>query len=330
MLNRRQFCLMTGLGVAGGLTLPRSVWASGSRSQDVELEVKELREGIHAIIGGGGNSLVIETEDGGILIDTKMPNVVAALNDHASDLLGKAPAVVINTHHHGDHTGGNYLFSDRAEIVAHANVEARLQATIDSWLKRTLLGMARQATEAGDEQRAKELTDTADGLTLDMFAADEAFDEQHTIERGNRTITLTHVVPGHTDNDAIIHLPDENIVHMGDLLFHQIHPYMDVDAGADSTGWRACLNASLELCDKETIVVPGHGIITDAAGIQGMIDYFDAFENFASRAIKDGKTREEVSEMSVPAFENYQGNRMGTNIANVYDEVLTHESNRAK
>ncbi len=322
MLTRRRFVAWS-LAAGSAAALPRFVrggtWTAQPAPQG--LDVKQVREGMHAILGGGGNSLVIRTGEGGILIDTKLPQVVTNLHAHVKELLGEPPAIVINTHHHGDHVGGNYAFHEQASIVGHANIRPRLQDTIDGWIRNTLRQMASQARQNGDEAAAERLVKQAEELSLDHFAADESYEKEHLVERGRHRLTMRHITPGHTDNDSIIHFPEHNMVHMGDLLFHRVHPFMDVGAGSNSRGWRDCLRAAIRLCDEKTIVVPGHGEITDLAGIQSQIHYFERLEETARQAIKDGVSREDVRNIAIDEFASYGGGRLGANLQAVYDEV---------
>lgn len=320
MLNRRQFVVSA---AASTIALSRFAHAGAWKAQPAPqgLDVKQVREGVHAILGGGGNSLVIRTGEGGILIDTKLPQVVTDLHARVKELLGEPPDVVINTHHHGDHVGGNYAFHEKASIIGHANIEPRLQDTIDGWIRNTLRQMASQVRQSGDEAAAERLAKQAEELSLDHFAADQSYEREHVVERGAIRLTMRHITPGHTDNDSIIHFPEHNLIHMGDLLFHRVHPFMDVGAGSNSRGWRDCLRAALKLCDEKTIVIPGHGEITDRNGIQGQIHYFERLEETVRQAIRDGVSREDVRTTRIEEFASYGSGRLGANLQTVYDEV---------
>lgn len=320
MLTRRQFVVSA---AAATMALPRVAHARAWNAQPAQpgLEVKQVRQGMHAILGGGGNSLVISTGDGGILIDTKLPQVVTDLSARVHDLLGEPPALVINTHHHGDHVGGNYAFHEKASILGHANIRPRMQQTIDGWIRNTLRQMASQARQDGDAAAAERLAKQAEELTLEHFAADESYDQEHVIERGKHKLTLRHITPGHTDNDSIIHFPEHNLMHLGDLLFHKVHPFMDVGAGSNSRGWRECLRVAIKLCDEKTIVIPGHGEITDRKGIESQIHYFERLEETARKALRDGVSREDVRTITIDEFASYGGGRLGANLQAVYDEV---------
>ena len=322
MFTRREFTAAATAATAGLLARP-AFSLTRPLLQDATLQVTELREGVWAILGGGGNSLVMRTGDGGILIDTKLPQVGDDLQTRVVELLGEMPRIVINTHHHGDHIGTNYMYCDDATIIGQQNIKPRLQETIDGWLKRVLTQLAGTAQREGDEAKAEKIARQAELLSVDQFAADESFDLEHTLERGTRKLMLKHLgIGAHTDNDAFIKLPEENIIHMGDLFFHNVHPFMDVEAGSNSTGWRKVVNAAMEVCDSETIVIPGHGEITNRTGLQEQIDYFDKFEEMANNAILSGLTREDLTKIDLGEYKTYGGGSRGyTNLQNVYDEV---------
>ncbi|MGI9014538.1 MAG: MBL fold metallo-hydrolase [Phycisphaerales bacterium] len=324
IISRRAFCLSTAALTGTAFITPLRLLAMvplQTQQPATDFEVMKLREGIHAIIGGGGNALAIASTDGGLLIDTKMPPVVDLLHTSSVDLLGGPPAIIINTHHHGDHTGGNYRFSDHASIIGHKNIQPRLQENIDGWIRQALLRMVREAETQGDAARAAELRELAKSISIEQFKADVEFADEHTLEHGGRKISLTHVTPGHTDNDAIVFLPNENVLHAGDLLFNGIHPFMDVSAKANSTGWRESLRRAIAMCDKDTIVVPGHGQITDRDGLTKQIHYFEVVEATVRNAVASGKDRDAVAALTIDEFATYAGNRMGTNLGIVFDEV---------
>lgn len=319
MLSRRQFLVVSGSIVAGS-SLARAASLDGLQPlSEPTLDLINLKDGVWAVLGSGGNSMILRTGDGAVLVDTKLPDAANLLHRRVADLAGEGPALVVNTHHHGDHVGGNWRFDD-ATILAHQNVKPRLKATIDDWLRPAELRRAK-SLEKSRPERAEAIRREASGWTVDDFAADETFDREHEIKRGTRTIRLIHVGPAHTDNDVLVFLPEANVLHTGDLVFHRIHPYMDTSAQSNSAGWRDALRKALELTDADTVVIPGHGNITDRGGIEAQIRYFDDLEAAVRDAVQRGVDREAIAELRVPGYADYQGDRLGANLRTLHDEI---------
>ncbi len=120
-----------------------------------------------------------------------------------------------------------------------------------------------------------------------------------------RVLQLKHFGTGHTDNDLVVHLARENVVIAGDLIFNGLNPYFDVSAKANSAGWINSLREVEKLCDSRTVVIPGHGPVGDIACVKAQIDYFERVREAVAKAIKEGRTREDVSTMSLPGRESF-------------------------
>ncbi len=144
--------------------------------------------------------------------------------------------------------------------------------------------------------------------TLDekAFTPTASFKDTQDLDIGGVKVVLRHFGPGHTDNDLIVHLPEQNVIHAGDLLFMGRHPVIDRSAKATTVGWIESLKRIIALCDAKTRVVPGHGDLTDASGLKGQIEYFEKMREVIGAAIKAGKSKEEVAKMPSPeAYAKY-------------------------
>lgn len=258
----------------------------------------------------GGNALLLLAPKGGsgILIDSKMPYIATTLRREAEARGGRIETL-INTHHHLDHIGGNLAFSADTKIVAHANAKPRVAPQLDR-LKQFLKNGVRTVTNgesANKEAALKEveaLATVADTLAADRWMPTETFSGRiGSANLGTMPVDLHQVGPGHTDNDLIVHAPQLDVIHMGDLLFHNLHPFIDRDSGASVKDWIKSLKYAKRLCKSKTIVVPGHGDVTDSKGLDGMIDYFETSMAFIEKQIRQKKTREEIVAMTVPGME---------------------------
>jgi glyoxylase-like metal-dependent hydrolase (beta-lactamase superfamily II) len=276
----------------------------------------------------GGNALVLSAGRFSVLVDCKNPGLGATLRLEA-EALGAPIGLVINTHHHGDHSGGNPAFTKDRPLIAHARATPRLLAQAEEMLGR--VQRVRKGLEEGDPRapqavidEVKAFEDSIGSLPGDAFAPTRTVGDGTTTEVfGGIEMHLHHVGAGHTDNDLIVHVPSLNLIHTGDLLFHRRWCFIDRPAGATTVGWQSSLRAALALCDEKTVVIPGHGEITDRSGIQGQIDFFDRLRE-AVRHAKDveGMTREEVEKLQVGAFADYGFAQFsGRALGAVFDEL---------
>lgn len=278
--------------------------------------------------GEGGNSLaIIESGAGAVLVDTKnspfgeqLAQDVSALDALPIERLDKGQrsakvAAVINTHHHFDHTGGNHAFTSgesRTPIVAHAKAADRIAGQVKLYQDRATVAMRTMAgsQDAAVRGRSNVLMDRFGPLlptwTADTFRPTDVIDAERT-ERawGGVKVVLWHFGAGHTDNDVVVQSEDHNVIHAGDLLFHKVWPFFDRPAGANTAGWIRSLKRIIALCDDATTIVPGHGEITDRAGAQGLIDFFEDLIPRAQAAVKAGKTREQFIAEPTPAYDSF-------------------------
>lgn len=321
--SRRHFCLTTGAAALAGFVLP--AWPA--RRQEEALTLKPLRGGVAAILGGGGNALFITSAEGPIIVDTKVApfgrKFAAMVHDLTAEI-GQtgAPLTVINTHHHGDHIGGNFAFTDKGDrptIIAHRNLTPRVADTVDSRIRPALLGEARTLSEASERAT---LVDDIDALTERRFAPTTTYETRLSLDRPDLHIDLHHICNGHTDNDSVVHLTSHNVVHLGDLMFNELHPFIDRPAGANTVTWSQFLERAMDLCDDQTIVVPGHGDITDRTAIPSMIRYFSDLREVVANGRARGQSREAITQLT-PArfagrgFEQLQPRCLGA----MYDEL---------
>ncbi len=326
MLNRRQFIAVLGTVTAGQALTPLALGRRRSGVFDSTFEVKGLPGGAYAIGGlsDGGLVVALPTDEGPILIDAKFSHTAPDLLDTAKALAEAPPTLLINTHHHGDHTGGNWIFKPRARIVAHKNLNPRIPGNLpryQSGARQVMQAVRGEETTEAQVKAATELAERIESLTAEQFTAAQTFEDTLTLKHGGVTVELLHFGPGHTDNDTVIVLPEQNIMHAGDLLFHDLHPYIDRGAGADTKAWQKALGKAMERCNDKTTVVAGHGGVTDRAALAGQIAYFDTLRAIVDAAIAEGRSREEIiamrpEEFQGRGFERLQSQALGA----VYDE----------
>lgn len=266
--------------------------------------------GMMVAIGEGGNALAVARRDRLVLIDTKNAPFGELLK-RESEIVPYSTekdslALVINTHHHADHTGGNWAFTKDHTVLAHGKVGERVEAQLNRYTNG-----AQDAVDGaqGDEPKSKlarkyleTYAERAPGLTAADFKPTEALkSDRETREIAGMTIELMHFGAGHTDTDVAVYFPEENVLHTGDLVFNALHPYCDANGGCSTAGWQDSLGKLIEMCDADTIVVPGHGEIGDIGAMRAQRLYFDRVREVVETARGQGKTRDEVMKIAAPA-----------------------------
>lgn len=319
MLTRRQFCQTVTAAAAGALFLsPRSLQVLAAESG--ALDVIELGPGHWVLTGGGGNVLLLENGGHPVLVDACVAAVASELVDKVTGRVGTEGCTLINTHHHPDHIGGNWLvrrsFRSEVAIIAQQNLPPRVAGTLEQRIRPGLI------ESAGQGQDAQQRVARAEALTAADFMPTETFDRQWTRQLGPTEIQLHHYGPGHTDNDAVVFLPKANILHAGDLVFNDLHPYVFPEHGASVFSWRESLKQALELCDAETVVIPGHGAVDDRSALIHMDAYFGQVIDIAGAAVKEGRTRDEVAAMELEVFAERGFQRVKhMALVRAYDEI---------
>jgi cyclase len=196
-------------------------------AQDVV--VKDISESVKVLTGNGGNVTAIFTGAGIVLVDAGVTAAEAVkMRELIEGVGGEKVKYVVNTHFHGDHTFGNQVFAD-ALIIGHENAPERMKSS---------------------KPNVEGFILTLPSLVLGGNA---------TLHLGDRTFEILRFDPGHTDTDLALFVPEEGLLVTGDLVFHNMVPYVAPAHGADIYGWISNMDKLAELGDKVKTVVPGHG-----------------------------------------------------------------------
>jgi len=230
-----------------------------NRFDKIKIEPTQVSDNTYMLTGAGGNILIALDEGKVVMIDDQF----APLSDKIKNAIGKiteAPITyLINTHHHGDHTGGNGNFNTKeTTLVAHSNVKKRLLAA------------------EKEENFIPELT----------------LEEELELELPTQTCMLIHVHNAHTDGDTFIYFIEENVVHMGDVFFNARYPFIDLKSGGSIEGYIVAQERVLETINEETKIIPGHGRLATYEDLASNIEMLVTVRDNISNQIKKGISKE--------------------------------------
>jgi len=248
--------------------------AGTAMAQDAEVAVRTepVAQGIHVLYGSGGNIGVSAGADGVFLIDDQYAVMTTKITEALAKLSPEPPRFVLNTHWHGDHTGGNENLADKGSlVVAHDNVRVRM----------------------GTEQFSKFFERTTPPSATAALPV-VTFNDSVSFFLNGDEIRGIHVPDAHTDGDVFIHFSKANVIHTGDLVFAGMYPFIDLDSGGTVAGVIAAVDRMLALADDGTRVIPGHGEVTDKAGLAAYREMLAVSSGRVRELVKAGKTVEEV------------------------------------
>ncbi len=320
-MNRRDFLIRSGAAASIGLLTPDSLFAQNPPAASGQTpapapqvptappppvtEFKALRRNVGTFTGAGGTIGWLSNKDALAAIDTQFPNTAPIFLKDLPGRAGRTLDVVVNTHHHGDHTGGNAVFHPATKsIVAHANVPGLMRARAE-----------------------------ADKKALDpAMLPDATFPDTWRLALGDETVSARYLGTGHTKGDIVVLFEQANVVHLGDLLFNRIYPVIDRPGGASVRHWIVVLEQVVRDYPADAIYVSGHGnakfgITLQREELLVFRDYLAALLATTEAGIKAGKSKEEIQKLeNMPGFPDFhvppgRGNRLPGNLGTAYDEL---------
>lgn len=258
--------------LAAGALLVAGCWLAYTQNtgqQPPELTLNKIKDDLYEIVGDGGNVAVYVTSEGVILVDDKFEQDYANIMAKVKSVTDQPVKYVLSTHHHSDHSGGNVKFLPTAEIISTANARANI------------------------------VEHKQPGAPADMAPARVVFTQECSVFLGGKEVRAIYFGRGHTNGDAVIYFPALRTIHTGDLMAGAT-PLIDYTGGGSIKEWTATLDGALKL-DFDT-VIPGHGAVTDKAGLLTYRNNIEKLRNRAAGLIHEGKSQEEVGKVMMAEF----------------------------
>jgi cyclase len=289
--------------------------------------LKSLSGNVYALYGRGGNIGFFVGPDAVLVIDSQFKDIAPGIVAQIKGVSDKPIKFLINTHHHGDHVGGNEVFRPFAMILAHDNVRVRMLASpVD--IQRNYPAQLEEAKKAGNADLVKFFSEQIEwakkAKVEDISAPTLTYDSEFRVHMGDETIQVWHLPPAHTDGDSVVYFEKAKVLHMGDDLFNKVIPFIDVSAGGSARGYLAALDKVIARVPADVTVIPGHGEVTDLAGLKSFRQYIADVVDAAQKAKSAGKTKEDfLKDVDLPAYKDYSGykDRFKANAGAAYDEA---------
>ena len=262
--------------LAASLALPCLAQQDFSK---VEIKTEQLGPGIYMLVGAGGNLGLSVGEDAVFLIDDQYAPLTPKIQAAIAAITPKPVKFVLNTHWHGDHTGGNETLGKAgAVVIAQDNVRKRMSTEqfIEAW------GITVKPEAKG-------------ALPVITFSTDTTFhingDEVHAF----------HVPRAHTDGDTLVHFRKADVIHVGDVYFNRMYPFIDTSSGGTVDGVIAAADRALALASEKTKVIPGHGPVSTKVELKEYRDMLATVSGRVKQMLREGRKLEEITAAAVTA-----------------------------
>lgn len=297
-MHRKLFVKNAGL-IFGTIPLLHAGWQNFFM-QDNPYKMRMLRNDVGIFTEKGGTIAYYISKKNIAVVDAEFPEQSKHLIDALQKDPGKPFEILINTHHHGDHTSGNISFKGIVpHVAAHSN---------------SLINQQRVATEQNKVDQ--------------QLFPDIVYGDEWEYKKMKENIKTYYFGPAHTNGDSIVFFPHANIAHLGDLVFNRRWAFVDRSAGASIKSWIIVLDKVQQQFDNDTLFVFGHAfdpekVTGNKADVKAMQDYLKYLLDFVTSQIKAGKTKEEiVKATAIPGVTEWQGDGIERGLQAAYEEVI--------
>jgi len=249
--------------------------------QEVEyFEIEKINNQFYMLVGGGGNVGVFISNGGVILIDNKYEIIEDVLMASLREITDKPIKYIINTHFHHDHSDGNRAFGKEGiPIISHQNAKKRMMEDIELY--------------GGIYDFIKDFVQPKyDNESLPVLT----YESKMTISQGNEEIELFNFGKAHTDGDSVVVFKNNNVIHTGDAFVRYGYPYVDLNNGGSIKGLISLLGTLEQLCDDNTIIIPGHGGLSKKEDVIKLKNTLDDLYTKTVIGLKNGLSYNEISD----------------------------------
>lgn len=277
----------------------------------VEIKVTKVSGNIYMLEGAGGNIAASVGEDGIVIVDDQFAPLAEKIQAALKGITDKPVRFIINTHYHGDHTGGNEPFSNAGStVIAQDNVRKRLQS----------------GGTAGNGGSIKMENKPASTAALPIIT----FENDVTVHLNGEDIRALHFPAGHTDGDSIIFFPKNNVVHMGDDFVRYGFPFIDVASGGSVQGMISAMEKTIAMLPPDVKVIPGHGALSNLDDVRAFVKMLKETSAVVQTALDRHQTLEQMKQAKILArWEKFSGSFINTDafIETLYNS-LTGQSGK--
>jgi cyclase len=242
----------------------------------VEMKVSKVAGNVYMLDGAGGNIGASVGEDGIVIVDDQYAPLAEKIQAALKGITDKPVRFIINTHYHGDHTGGNAYFQKQAPIIAQDNVRKRLET----------------GGAAGNGGSVHFDAKPAAKEALPIIT----FDHDVTVHLNGEDIRALFFPAGHTDGDSIIFFPKSNVVHMGDDFVTYGFPFIDVEGGGSINGMIDAVAQVISQLPPDVKVIPGHGQVSTLDDMRTYLAMLKETRDEVQKALKEGKTLDQMKQ----------------------------------
>jgi cyclase len=275
----------------------------------VQMKVTKVAGNVYMLEGAGGNIGASVGDDGIVIVDDQFAPLADKIRAALKGVTDKPVRFVINTHYHGDHTGGNEPFSQTSTIIAQDNVRKRLES----------------GGRAGNGGSVKFDAKPAPKAALPIIT----FEHDVTVHLNGEDIRALHFPAGHTDGDSVIYFPKSNVVHMGDDFVTYGFPFIDVDGGGSIQGMIDGVEKAIANLPADVKVIPGHGPISNLDDVRAYVKMLKDTKAVVEKALAQGKTLDQMKQEKIlDPWQKYSGDFIKTDafIETLYNS-LTNKKN---
>ena len=264
-------------------------------------KITMLRNDVGIFTERGGTIAFLLSDEGMVVVDSQFPDQSKNLIGELKKRSDKPIRKLINTHHHGDHSGGNIAFKGLVDhVLAHANSKANQE---------------RVAKDQKSEDK--------------QYFPTQTYTDKWSERIGKEKINMHYFGAAHTNGDSLVHFEHANIVHLGDLLFNRRHPFIDRSAGAHIKNWMTVMDKAVKTFDRKTMYIYGHAaegynVTGSNEDLEKFRDYLGKLLKFTESEIKSGKTKEEIlKNTGLPGENEWKGDGFQRPLQAAYEELTT-------